>query len=437
VTTPPTPAAPRGRHSGPVRASGVTRIVRTDELPDGVDALASADGRTIIVRDTLDPVRRRRAMREVMASIRRYPRLALLPAVAASGLRNLLRRISAVLSDMAGSAQQLAVAAADHVNAIAIAVTAVAGTAVAVTAVAVVPSPSAGSAGPGQAAAPGGHREVPAASRDPLPARPLSYLGVFEPGAPASFGPVSEFNVVTGHRPDIALYYSGWHESFRTAFAEQAWAAGTIPAVQIEPFGASMAAIAAGQDDDYLRRFAGQVAAYGHPVIIGFAHEPNGTWYPWGARLSPAVWTAAWRHVVRVFRAQGADNVTWLWTVNAQGPYAAEAAAWYPGAAYVDWVGIDGYYTQPGQDFGQVFGPGLTAVQSLGKPVLIAETAVGRQPAQGAEIANLFAGVRRDRLLGLIWFDAAQDRGPYQQDWRLEGNQAAAAAFRASAGGLR
>ena len=25
---------------------------------------------------------------------------------------------------------------------------------------------------------------------------------------------------------------------------------------------------------------------------------------------------AAWRHIVTVFRQQGADNVTWLWTVN-------------------------------------------------------------------------------------------------------------------------
>jgi hypothetical protein len=57
-------------------AASVTRIVHTHDLPSGVDALASADGATIIVRGSLDHAGRRRAMREVMASIRRYPGLA-------------------------------------------------------------------------------------------------------------------------------------------------------------------------------------------------------------------------------------------------------------------------------------------------------------------------------------------------------------------------
>ena len=51
-------------------SAGVTRIVQTDDLPPGIDALASADGKTVIVRASLDQVSRRRAMREVMASVR-------------------------------------------------------------------------------------------------------------------------------------------------------------------------------------------------------------------------------------------------------------------------------------------------------------------------------------------------------------------------------
>ena len=43
----------------------------------------------------------------------------------------------------------------------------------------------------------------------------------------------------------------------------------------------------------------------------------NGTWYSWGYQhTSPAAFVAAWRHIVTVFRAVGAWNVTWLWTVN-------------------------------------------------------------------------------------------------------------------------
>ncbi len=96
---------------------------------------------------------------------------------------------------------------------------------------------------------------------------------------------------------------------------------GAIPFIQIEPSGVSLAAIAAGAFDTTLETFATDVASYGahtgQGVIIGFGHEMNGRWYSWGYRhTAPAVFVAAWRHIVTVFRQQGADNVTWLWTVN-------------------------------------------------------------------------------------------------------------------------
>ena len=124
-----------------------------------------------------------------------------------------------------------------------------------------------------------------------------------------------------GARLNVALYYSGWHEKFRSAFATQARDNGAVPFIQIEPAEVSLAAIVAGVYDTYLETFATSVASYGaktgQGVIIGFGHEMNGYWYPWGYRhTSPRVFVAAWRHIVTVFRQQGADNVTWLWTVN-------------------------------------------------------------------------------------------------------------------------
>ena len=76
--------------------------------------------------------------------------------------------------------------------------------------------------------------------------------------------------------------------------------------MQINPGHVSMAAIAAGHNDGYLRSYADQVRAYRHPVIVGFAPEMNGSWDRWGRHYtSPATWKAAWRHVVTVFRRQG------------------------------------------------------------------------------------------------------------------------------------
>ena len=115
--------------------------------------------------------------------------------------------------------------------------------------------------------------------------------------------------------------YSNWFERFQCAFAERAAAHGAIPMIQLQPINISLPAIVAGRYDAYLRSYASAVRAYGRPVILSFAHEMNGNWYSWGyPHVSPAVWVAAWRHVVSLFRALGATNVTWLWAPNAEQP---------------------------------------------------------------------------------------------------------------------
>ena len=146
---------------------------------------------------------------------------------------------------------------------------------------------------------------------------PGSYLGVYAAGAPASYAGVTAFTRTTGVRPRLVVYYSGWLEPFRTSFATTAAKHGAVPLVQIDPTGISLAAIASGRYDAYLATYAQAVRAYREPVILSFGHEMNGTWFSWGYRYtSPAVFVAAWRHIVTLFRAVGTRNVTWLWTVN-------------------------------------------------------------------------------------------------------------------------
>jgi hypothetical protein len=78
--TGPLPALPGPGDRAPPGRRGVSRLLQTDELPDGVDALGSADGATIIVRASLDRAARQRAVHEVIATIRRSSRLAPHPA---------------------------------------------------------------------------------------------------------------------------------------------------------------------------------------------------------------------------------------------------------------------------------------------------------------------------------------------------------------------
>lgn len=267
-----------------------------------------------------------------------------------------------------------------------------------------------------------------------LPAAPETYVGAFVRGVPASYAPIQSFASATGVAPNVALYYSGWGEPFQAGFARQAAAHHAVVLVQLEPGRTSLAAIAGGVYDGFIEGYANAVARFGaqtgQAVIIGFGHEPNGYWYPWGYRhADPAVWVAAWRHVVTVFRQQGADNVTWLWTVNivntrGRSPIPAPGP-WWPGSRYVTWVGIDGYYYKPSWTFASLFGPTIKAVRGLTRdPVLISETGVAPLAGKPAKIADLFAGIHAYGLLGPVWFDADRVR-----DWRID-TVSSAAAFR-------
>jgi mannan endo-1,4-beta-mannosidase len=248
---------------------------------------------------------------------------------------------------------------------------------------------------------------------------PDSYVGVYVPGSPASYAGLKSFAKATGVKPNLALYYSSWYEQFWTSFAKAAALHGAIPLVQINPTGISLAAIASGRYDTYLRSYAGAVRSYRHPVVMSFGHEMNGRWYQWGLHhTSPAVFVAAWRHIVRVFRSVGARNVTWMWTINRVDPtgYTTRApAAWWPGSSYVDWVGIDGYFHTPSDQFASVFGPTIVDVRELtNDPILISETGAATRSGQPAKIASLFAGVHAYGLLGFVWFDDAVGSGDYR-----------------------
>ena len=267
-----------------------------------------------------------------------------------------------------------------------------------------------------------------------LPATPGSYLGVYAEGEPSSYAGVTAFTSATGVKPRLVVYYSGWLEPFRTSFAAALTKHGAVPLVQIDPSHVSLAAIANGQYDAYLTSYARAVRAYRNPVVLGFGHEMNGTWFSWGyMHTSPATFVAAWRHIVTLFRANGARNVTWLWTVNiikTKNGQIPGPAPWWPGKSYVNWVGIDGYYLNPSWQFAPIFGPTITAVRELtGDPILIAETGATHAASQPAKIADVFAGIHQYGLLGLVWFDSTNGSG---QDFGIR-SPAAIAAFRQGA----
>jgi glycosyl hydrolase family 26 len=246
---------------------------------------------------------------------------------------------------------------------------------------------------------------------------------------------------VLGKDPGIVESYLGFGGTFPLDQLQYLERQKIMPLIQINPKKTSLHFIAIGQYDKQLITLADQIKRVGGPVALSFAHEMNGWWYPWSVRVfgdqqipdpqqvanRPMFFRAAWRHVWKVFQAQGVKNVTWVWTISRDGQRYGwpDLHSWWPGAKYVDWIGMNGYYRKPTDNFDYLYKDQLAILRTFTKkPVLITETGVGPGPARHTQIENLFAGIRRENFLGFIWFDVNAN-----EHWNVDGNPGATRAF--------
>lgn len=217
-----------------------------------------------------------------------------------------------------------------------------------------------------------------------------------------------------------------------------------------------LAAIEAGAADAAIRRAAAGLRDMDATVLLELGWEMNGDWdYPWqgaangGAGMGPAVFAAAWRHIVELFRAEGAHNVRWVFSPVAGNPVAGRGlgeAHWnwhghyYPGDDYVDYLGIHGFngpsvWNTPFLSFRDLFdSPDTDYILSdlyrrhPDKPILISEFACEETELgdKGAWVREAYRAIAaHPGVVGAIWFDMAKEA-----DWRIESSPAAFEAYR-------
>ena len=140
------------------------------------------------------------------------------------------------------------------------------------------------------------------------------------------------------------------------------------------------AAIASGSQDALITAAARALRDTGADVMLVPWYEFD---QPRGHRRfigGPKKVIAAWRHMVGLFRAAGATNVHFVWTPMAYdfGAHAkVDARTFYPGNAYVHWIGADAY-NLPGAPFrtqGQLLDPAVAFATAHHKPFIVGETA--------------------------------------------------------------
>ena len=256
---------------------------------------------------------------------------------------------------------------------------------------------------------------------------------------------VSRFETAIGRRLGIDHHYYGWTDSFPTGLERWDIAHGRIPMISWS--GTNLHAILSGGDDAMIRQRAEDVRALGAPVFLRWGWEMNGNWSPDdgshnndpGTTDGPEKYVAAWRHIHDIFTAAGATNAVWVWSPNATDVPAARWNHWtryYPGNAYVDWVGVDGYNwgtTRPWSSwtsFAHLVQP-IYADYAGRKPIMVAETASAEH---GGSKAAWFHSIRKvlprrfPDIAALVYFEAHKE-----VNWTVHSSAAALTSFRALA----
>jgi beta-mannanase len=218
------------------------------------------------------------------------------------------------------------------------------------------------------------------------------------------------------------------------------WSSQSIPSSNNEP-DFQLSDVISGRYDSYIREFALKAKAWGHPFFLRFDWEMNGHWFPWHEGVNgnqPGEFVTAWRHVHDIFAAVGATNATWVWCPNVEYSGATPLASDYPGDAYVDWVGLDGYNwgTNPNnpdswKTFGQVYRASYQNIVSNlapSKPMMIGEVASSEYGGSKASwIKDMLARIPGEypKIRALLYFDKYDS----SMDWPIESSSTAINAF--------
>jgi hypothetical protein len=202
-----------------------------------------------------------------------------------------------------------------------------------------------------------------------------------------------------------------------------------------------------GTYDSYIRNEAVSLASLDYPVILRFAPEMNGFWYPWSESPTGNIrgqyknsnqlgdFVKAWRHIHDLFEQEGATNVIWNWSPNIwywgmKYPF----KEYFPGDRYVDLVGMDGYNWGTSASWSKWFAPDqvfdrtLTTLRRLSKrPIILSETASsGHGGKKDVWIHQLFQYLRENTdICAFLWFNFKKET-----DWRFNSSSASRLAFR-------
>jgi glycosyl hydrolase family 26 len=275
-------------------------------------------------------------------------------------------------------------------------------------------------------------------------------LGAFDGWIPRSLDGAVKFEQQIGTTLPLIQLYTAWGDKPDQQFPVQIATAisdmGSVPVITWEPWLTDfesalhptiplrearerhgMAAVARGDYDFYIDKWASEAAKFGRPILLRFGHEMNDPYrYPWGPQNNTKEeYIAAWRHVVNRFRHDRANAVIWIWSPHVAYQY---WQTYYPGNEYVDWVatGVLNYgpiaQWSKWWSFQEIFGESYPKLALFGKPIMIAEFgSLSFGGDRAAWYRDALADFRRrfPAVRAILFFNVKFDQSATQQivDW--------------------
>lgn len=187
---------------------------------------------------------------------------------------------------------------------------------------------------------------APAANKDMI-------IGWFSENLTTLATEEAQFNSTNGLVTTFCDFNTGG--AFPLSYAQAAKDRGSALVIQWEPFDWNLpnnaqpayapARITAGDFDSYIESFFLQAEVWTNDesVLVVFAPEMNDAVYPWsGGYATPAQYIAMWKHVYNIKKAV-APNVWLIWNPINFGASSYTFEQFWPGAQYVDALGINGF----------------------------------------------------------------------------------------------
>ncbi len=257
---------------------------------------------------------------------------------------------------------------------------------------------------------------------------------------------ISSFAQAAGKKPAVVTFSHEWgiNRSFPYQQFYEIHQSEAIPWVRLmlrsdirqnrpEPL-FTLSRILSGSYDSDLKEWAHNVKDLGYPVLIEYGTEVNGKWFPWNG-----YWTGndhgaekfknTYRHIIRIMKDEGADNLIWVyhlnWHNNPDEPWNT-AAAYYPGDEYVDIIAVSIYGAlSPDATGVRMFSDMMNesyqelAALNPNKPIMIAETGTDiHNPTidpvwwTHETYSSLHAGTW-PQVIGVVWWNSAWPNDPY------------------------